>query len=72
EVEQIIKKSAGDLLVNLELFDIFQKPNEDKKSLAFRLVLQSFEKTLSDEEANALNDKIVVALEKNADWEVRK
>ncbi|MFC1802104.1 hypothetical protein ACFLY7_01555, partial [Patescibacteria group bacterium] len=71
-VEEEIKKSAGELLVDLKLFDIFQKPDSDKKSLAFSLVLQSNERTLSDEEANGVNSNVIESLEKNKGWEVRK
>ena len=48
---EIIKASAGELLAEGPvLFDEFPKGN--KKSLAFRYSLQSYDKTLSDEEAN--------------------
>ncbi len=71
EVEQIIRASVGDLAQKIYLFDTFEK--DDKKSLAFRIVLQSSERTLEDTEANTIYDNIVAALEKaNSDWVVRK
>jgi phenylalanyl-tRNA synthetase beta chain len=65
---QIIRKEAGELLVRSELFDQFQK--ERRTSLAFRLVFQSFERTLTEVEVNALMEKITAALKENG-WEVR-
>jgi phenylalanyl-tRNA synthetase beta chain len=48
-IQKIIKENAGDLLVKEpRLFDTFKK--EGKISYAFRLVFQSKEKTLTDEE----------------------
>lgn len=67
----IIKKSIGDLcVVGPVLFDEFIK--EGRKSLAFRLVFQSHEKTLSDDEANVEMTKVIEALEKQSGFEVRK
>ncbi|MFH1956664.1 MAG: hypothetical protein ABIJ28_03395, partial [Patescibacteria group bacterium] len=72
EVLDVIENTAGQLLIDTDLFDIFKKPDEDKKSLAFHLVFQSQEKTLSDKEINSLMDKIMKALDANLEWEVRK
>lgn len=69
DVERVIRESAGELIRSIELFDIFEA--EDKKSFAFRMVLQSKERTLSDLEANAARDAVVSALEKHPDWHVR-
>ncbi|HRZ30241.1 MAG TPA: phenylalanine--tRNA ligase subunit beta [Candidatus Paceibacterota bacterium] len=69
-VIDLIKKSVGDLCVlGPVLFDEFAK--EGRKSLAFRLVFQSYEKTLSDDEANKEMDKVIEALERES-YEVRK
>ena len=65
----VIKKSAGELLINIKLFDKFIK--DDKISYAFNLVFQSQEKTLSDKEVNKIMDKITGALNSNSRWEVR-
>ncbi len=57
-----IKESGADTLLRRhELFDVFKKKDETGKeitSYAFRMVFQSYEKTLSDEEINAVMDKI--------------
>ncbi len=72
EVMDIIENTAGKLLVDTDLFDMYHPEGAENKSLAFRLVFQSNEKTLTDNEVNELRDKIISALEENADWEVRK
>ncbi len=73
---QVIRKEAGsfdsaqdkELLVRSELFDRFEKG--EKVSLAFRLVFQSFEKTLTDEEANKVMEKVSLFL-KGKGFEIR-
>ncbi len=65
----IIKKEVGDLAVKgPTLFDTFEK--DGKKSLAFRTVLQSYEKTLSDEEANLVMKKVYDSLQGKG-WSIR-
>ena len=59
-VERMIRENAGELLVRLDQFDRFEK--EGRVSLAFRLVFQSFERTLTDDEVNAIMDKISAAI----------
>ncbi|MDP3051950.1 MAG: phenylalanine--tRNA ligase subunit beta [bacterium] len=74
EVLDVIENTAGNLLIDTDLFDIYEPETagENKKSLAFHLIFQSREKTLNDKEVNALMDKIIKALEEKDDWEVRK
>lgn len=73
DVEGVIQNAGGELLADSDLFDYFESEElaaEGKKSLAFRLVFQSPERTLTDEEVNRLYRKIVSAL-KAKEWEVR-
>jgi len=56
QVSEMILKNGGDLIVNIYLFDVFEK--DDKKSLAFRLIFQSYDKTLEDGEVNEIMEKI--------------
>lgn len=67
-VEATIGNAAGELVVRLSLFDTFTK--DGRTSYAFRLVFQSFEKTLTDEEVTAHMDN-VYAIVKEKGWEVR-
>jgi len=65
-----IENTAGDLLEDTDLFDIYER--EDDKSLAFHLIFQAKDRTLTDEEVNKIMEKIFTAIEANPDWEVRK
>ena len=68
KVLEVIRAEAGELLVHSDVFDTFEK--DGKTSYAYRLVLQSFEKTLTDEEANKVMEKVYAAVKKQG-WEVR-
>ena len=59
-VEEIIRTHAGELLVRLSLFDTFEK--DGRVSYAFRLIFQSYEKTLTDEEVGAIMKTLTTAL----------
>jgi phenylalanyl-tRNA synthetase beta subunit len=67
-VESTIGNAAGDLLVRLSLFDTFTK--DGRTSYAFRLVFQSFEKTLTDAEVTTHMDNVYKVVAEKA-WEVR-
>lgn len=68
EVADFIKNEAGGVCVKTTLFDTFQKG--DKTSYAFRLIFQSFAKTLTDEEINGVMEKVYGAL-KEKGFEIR-
>jgi phenylalanyl-tRNA synthetase beta chain len=66
---KLIKDNATSLLIKEpKLFDKFTK--EGKTSYAFKLVFQSYDKTLSDEEINGIMQDIYKAAEKSG-WQVR-
>ena len=70
EVQKIIKNNAGELLVrDPELFDSFKK--NDRKSYAFRLVFQSHNRTLTDDEINEIMAKIGDKIDENSNWQIR-
>ena len=68
-VWNLIKENAGDLVVQSRLFDKFVKENQ--VSYAFRIVFQSFEKTLTDEQINSIMDKVTEVLNSQPNWKVR-
>ncbi len=70
EVLSIIRAHAGDLLVRSEKFDEYKNEKTGKVSYAFRLVFQSFEKTLTDEEVNAIMGSLTNAVTERG-WQVR-
>jgi phenylalanyl-tRNA synthetase beta chain len=73
KVQSVIENSGGNILVDVDLFDIYEGvdlESELKKSLAFHLVFQSHDKTLSDKEVDEKMKKILLAISKNG-WEAR-
>jgi phenylalanyl-tRNA synthetase beta subunit len=71
---EMIKKDAGELLANSRLFDTYipsPPTGGGRVSYAFKLVFQSDEKTLTDEEINQIMDKITENLNKKEGFEVR-
>jgi len=73
-VFSIIQKEAGELMVKNRLFDVFTKKFPDgssKTSYAYRLIFQSYERTLSDEEINKIMEKIAEKMNTHAGWQVR-
>lgn len=73
-IQNVIENTAGALLIDTDLFDYFQDEEMRRaniKNLAFHLVFQSPDRTLTDAEIEKLVAKIVSALEAN-NWEVRK
>ena len=66
QVEDTIVTSAGKLLRNVELFDIYRGAGieEGKKSLAFALSLRADDRTLTDADSEAVISKVLAALEK--------
>lgn len=60
KIERVIRDAAGDLLVQLTLFDKYQgnQIEEGYKSLAYNLIYQAADRTLTDEEVNILQDQV--------------
>jgi phenylalanyl-tRNA synthetase beta chain len=70
----IIIKEAGELLVREYMFDVFTKAFPDgakKTSYAFRLVFQSFERTLTDSDINPIMQRITDVMNSKEGWQVR-
>jgi len=75
EVIQTIHQIDEDNLVrDVEIFDIFEGPPlpEGKKNLAFHIILQANDRTLSSKEIDAILKKIIKGLEENEEWKVRR
>jgi len=72
-VSQLITETAGPILQKIYLFDVFEKEisGVKKKSLAFHLVFQADDKTLTDGEINEIIDKVTVLLNSQKGFEVR-
>ncbi len=75
--DDVLKKilpHAGDLVVNHYLFDRFEKTFPDgvtKVSYGFRLIFQSNECTLTDDEVNKNMEAVTASLNSTLGWSVR-
>jgi len=65
-------KNFSDLIKQVELFDVYQgdKLGQGKKSLAFHIIYQA-DKTLTSEEVDEVQEKLVTHLEKELEAKVR-
>ena len=65
-IEKQIKKSAGNLLTNIEVFDVYtgEHVEEGKKSIAYSLTFSDSKKTLTDDEVTGIFNKIIADAEK--------
>lgn len=63
-VEATLREAAGELLVGLRLFDVFRDPRlgPRRRSLAYRMRLQSLERTLTDPEVAEVRHRCVEAV----------
>ena len=66
KVDKAIRQSAGALLVDLQLFDVYRGAavGDGARSLAYRLRLQSAERTLTDDDVAAVRAKVQAATSK--------
>ena len=76
-VEEVLNKIetvGGKLVSDIDLFDIYEGEEipGGKKNLAFHIIFQAEDRTLSSKEIEELQNKIIKALEENPEWEVRK
>lgn len=74
EVLNLINNSDDKILKETELFDIYQGEQipAGQKSIAFKLLFQAPDRTLTDQEVNEVVNKIVVELESEYEAEIRK
>ena len=65
QVLSVIRQGGGKMLVKADLFDIFRSEQlgAKKKSLAYSLMYQSPDKTLTDKDAAAIRNKIIKRLD---------
>ncbi len=73
DVLNVINDAGGKLIKDIDLFDIYEGRNlpERKKNLAFHIIYQSNNRTLTDQEVNKLHNKIIKQITKKG-WEVRQ
>ena len=73
DVVKVIKKSGGNLLSDVYVFDLYKGQNLDssKKSLAFSLTFTSITRTLTDDEISVLFNEIIDKVKNTFNAEVR-
>lgn len=74
EVDALIRQTAGEILADLHLFDIYrgEQVGKGKKSLAYSLVYQHPERTLTDKEVAKVRKSIIYRLEKELGGKLRE
>jgi phenylalanyl-tRNA synthetase beta chain len=72
-VEDVIRQAGGDLLVEVRLFDLYRGDQIGKglKSLAYSLVYQAGDRTLTDDEVAKVRSKILARLERELGAKLR-
>jgi phenylalanyl-tRNA synthetase beta chain len=65
-LETTLRVAAGELLVDLRLFDVYRGTGvaEGSRSLAYRLRLQAIDRTLTDDEIAAVRQACIAAVER--------
>ena len=74
EIEKAIKKSAGNLLIDIKPFDLYEGKGiqEGERSIAYSLTFGAKDRTLVDEEINNIMSKIIENLENKLNVKIRK
>jgi len=71
EILAVMQTEGGDLLADVDLFDIFDF-EDGTSSYAFHLLLNGEDRTLTSQEVDAVMEKIIASLEKNLKVQIRK
>jgi phenylalanyl-tRNA synthetase beta chain len=68
ELENIIKNAGGNLLKEVQVFDLYEGEHMEpgKKSIAFSLKYYDPERTLTDEDVNKAHEKVLQAVKEQA------
>ena len=74
EILNKINIAAPRLVRDIDLFDIYEGEElpEKKKNLAFHIIYQAEDRTLTNREIDEVQQKIIKALEENPQWEIRR
>ncbi len=74
DVLNTIEIAGGAILKDVDLFDVYSGEEIDsgRENLAFHIIYQDENKTLSSKEVDQEHQKIIKALEENLEWEIRR
>jgi phenylalanyl-tRNA synthetase beta chain len=72
-LEDVLRRAAGPLLVDLRLFDLYRgdQVGEGRRSLAYTLVFQAPDRSLTEKEISRVRDRIVRSLKKELAVDLR-
>jgi phenylalanyl-tRNA synthetase beta chain len=73
EVEALLRRAGGHLLIDVKLFDLYRGEQipEGKKSLAYSMVYQAPDRTLTDEEVAKVRARVIKKLESDLGAKLR-
>lgn len=71
DVSELIRSTAGDVVEDVKLIDEFVHPRTGRKSMAYRIVYRSLERTLTSAETNRLHGEVREALVRRLGVEIR-
>ncbi|QIZ20960.1 phenylalanine--tRNA ligase subunit beta [Candidatus Pelagibacter giovannonii] len=73
ELIEIIRNVDKELIKSVKVFDVYEGENidENKKSIALNVTIQSLEKTLKEEDLNKINQLIISTVESKTDAKIR-
>jgi phenylalanyl-tRNA synthetase beta chain len=74
QMEDVIRKAGGELLVGVDLFDVYRGDPipAGKKSLAYSLTYRHDERTLTDKQVAKVHAKIINRLSKELGAKLRE
>ena len=72
DMERLISSVGTDLLERVDLFDLYLNKEKSQRSMAFRLVFASPERTLTAKEIDMIMQEITATLEKEDNIEIKK
>lgn len=72
DVERVIYLAGGDLVKDVDLFDLYVNPETGERSMAFRITFGDVERTLKSEEVDERIGKVIESVEGELGVEVRK
>lgn len=72
DIERVIYASGGELLRDVDLFDLYVDEEKDERSFAFHLDFAHPKRTLTSDEVDAVISKVITALESQTDATIRQ
>lgn len=74
EILNKINTAGGKLVRDVDLFDMYEGEElpDGKKNLAFHIIYQAENRTLTGKEVDKIQSKIIKILEEEPEWEIRR